>query len=68
MELRCAAKKHGELIIPGRGVLEVSCDSRFCGKRAGVTVRHQFDLESGEMLNTHKYNTLTKGASDGTQR
>ncbi|AWY04481.1 hypothetical protein SEA_GILDA_25 [Microbacterium phage Gilda] len=66
MELRCAAKKHGELIIPGRGVLEVSCDSRFCGKRAGVTVRHQFDLESGEMLNTHQYKTPMKGDSDGS--
>jgi len=57
MELRCAAKKHGEVIIPGTGVLEVSCDSRFCGKRAGVTVRHQFDLRTGEMLDTHRFNT-----------
>lgn len=57
MELRCEAKKHGEVIIPGDAVLEVSCDSRFCGKRAGVTVRHQFDLRTGKMLDTHRYNT-----------
>lgn len=57
MELRCDAKKHGELLEPGHGVLEVSCDSRFCGKRAGVTVRHQFDLATGLMIETHKYKT-----------
>ena len=64
MELRCAAKKHGEVLTEGTGVLEISCDSRFCGKRAGVTVRHQFDLESGEMLSTHQYKTPMKGDSD----
>ena len=63
MELRCEHKLHGELIIPGTGVLEVSCDSRWCGKRNGVTIRHRFDLTTGEMLGTKKYKTPTqKGA------
>lgn len=57
MELRCAAKKHGEMVTPGSGILEVSCDSRFCGKRNGVTVRHQFDLTTGQLVDTRKYNT-----------
>jgi len=68
MELRCPAKKHGEVLTPASGILEVSCDSRFCGKVAGVTVRHQFDLASGDLTETRKYKTLSKGASDGTQR
>lgn len=60
MELRCPSKKHGELIIPGAGLLEVSCDSRFCGKVAGVTVRHQFDLQTGQLTSTRKYNTQVR--------
>lgn len=55
MELRCESKKHGEVIIPGTGVLEISCDSRFCGKRAGVIVLHKFDISSGQLLDTHLY-------------
>lgn len=55
MELRCPAKKHGEVIIPGAGVLEVSCDSRYCGKRAGVIVLHKFDISSGELIDTKLY-------------
>lgn len=57
MELRCSSKKFGELIIPGAGILEVACDSRFCGKRAGVVVLHRFDLATGEMMDTHQYKT-----------
>jgi hypothetical protein len=60
MELRCANKKFGELIIPGAGLLEVFCDSRFCGKRPGVTVRHRFDLQTGEMVEDKQFKTPTK--------
>lgn len=67
MELRCPSKKHGEVLTDeASGILEVSCNSRFCGSRAGVTVRHQFDLTTGEMTNTHKYKTPMKGVSDGS--
>lgn len=55
MELRCPAKKHGEVVIPGTGVLEISCSSRFCGKRAGVVVLHRFDLATGALVDTHSY-------------
>ena len=61
MELRCAGnKKFGELIIPGPGVLEVFCDSRFCGKRAGVSVRHRFDLLTGAVTETRKFQNPIK--------
>jgi len=56
MELRCDSKKHGELIVPGE-VIEVKCDSRFCGAKGGVIVLHKFDVHSGELLDTNKYNT-----------
>lgn len=55
MELRCASKKHGEVLTDATGIVEFSCDSRFCGKRPGVTVRHQFDLATGEMVSDHRY-------------
>lgn len=60
MELRCANKKFGEVIIAGAGVLEVFCDSRFCGKRPGVIVRHRFDLATGAMLDTKQFQSATK--------
>ena len=55
MELRCPAKKHGEVVIPGDAVIDIACDSRFCGKVAGVTVLHRFDLRTGALQGTRKY-------------
>lgn len=63
MELRCPAKKHGEVIIPGSGILEVSCNSRFCGKVAGVVIRHRFDLATGSLVETHPYREPNTGRS-----
>lgn len=57
MELRCPSKKHGEVVIPGDAVIDIACDSRFCGKRAGVTVLHRFDLRTGKLQGTKKYQT-----------
>ena len=34
------------------GLLEVSCDSRFCGKRPGVVVLHRFKPETWELVET----------------
>lgn len=68
MELRCPSKLHAVLLTPATGIEEFSCDSRFCGKVSGVTVRHQFDLATGQLLETHKYKTLLKGAPNGTRR
>jgi len=46
-EMRCSAKLHG-VVIDGR-FYEVSCGSRWCGKRTGNVVLHRFDLFTGEM-------------------
>jgi len=56
MELRCESKKHGELIEPGQ-TIEIKCDSRFCGARPGVIVLHKFDVTSGELVGTNRFNT-----------
>lgn len=54
MELRCGAKLHGT-VEGGQGVLEVRCDSRWCGYQPGVVVMHKFDLSSGELTETTLY-------------
>lgn len=61
-ELRCDAKKHGELDHEGH--LEVKCSSRFCGAASGVVVIHRFDLETGDLVETNRYKEI--GASHGT--
>ena len=53
MDLRCPAKKHG--IIVREGVVEVKCDSRFCGAEQGVTILHRFDVHSGALVETVKF-------------
>lgn len=56
-ELRCDSKKHAVLIEEGAGILEVKCDSRFCGAQTGVIVLHRFDLSDGSLVDTKRYNT-----------
>jgi hypothetical protein len=48
-DLRCPSKLHG---IVEDDVVEVACTSRFCGARKGVVVRHRFNTETGELLET----------------
>lgn len=55
-ELRCDAKKHGEL--DDEGHLEVKCSSRFCGAKPGTIVLHKFDLETGQLVSTHQYKEI----------
>lgn len=52
-ELRCDKKLHGILVAPN--VIEIACDSRYCGARAGVTVLHRFDLRTGELIDTKRF-------------
>lgn len=52
MELRCDSKKHGEL---HDGLIEVKCDSRFCGAGPGTVVLHQFDARTGDLVKTVQY-------------
>lgn len=44
MDLRCGNKKHGEI---ENGVLEIKCNSRFCGAESGVIVLHRWDISTG---------------------
>lgn len=52
MDLRCEAKKHGEL---DDGYVEIKCSSRFCGAEPGVVVIHRFDATSGELQETLRF-------------
>lgn len=52
MELRCGSKLHG--ILRDGEVLEVRCDSVFCGHQKGTVVIHRINLHTGQ-VETMKY-------------
>lgn len=66
MDLRCEAKKHGVVVRPG--LIEVKCDSRFCGAEQGVTVLHRFDATTGELVETVRFKDPVKRGADREQR
>jgi hypothetical protein len=53
IDLHCGNKLHGRLLEDG--LLEINCDSRFCGKEPGIVVLHRFKPETGELVETLKY-------------
>ena len=53
MDLRCTSKKHA--VIPEDGLVEIKCDSRFCGAKQGNIVLHTFDAHTGELIKTSEY-------------
>lgn len=57
MDLRCSSKKHGEL---HDAVVEVKCDSRYCGAGPGVVVIHRFDATTGELVETRWFKNPRK--------
>ena len=57
-ELRCDSKKHGVMITEGSGLLEIKCDSRFCGAKPGIVVLHRFDLATGDVVETQRYREI----------
>ena len=57
-ELRCPSKKHAEL---ADGLIEVKCNSRFCGARDGVVVLHRFDALTGDLVVTNQFKDPKKG-------
>lgn len=63
MDLRCGAKKHGEL---ADSLVEIKCSSRFCGAAAGVVVIHRFDVTTGELVDTRQFKdpARRKGSRD----
>ena len=52
MELRCDNTMHG---VVHDGVLEVKCRNPRCGVKPGVVVLHQFDLQTGALIDTNRF-------------
>jgi hypothetical protein len=57
MDLRCPSRIQG--IITDTGLLEIKCSAKHCGAVSGIVVLHYFDLATGEMVDTKKYNNPT---------
>lgn len=58
VQLRCKSKLQGIIKEKPNGtrVLEVRCKDKWCAdRRAGEVVLHEFDLESGKLVNTKRY-------------
>ena len=53
MDLRCDAKLHA--IVVDEDVVEVKCDSRFCGASKETAVLHRFNVKTGEMVQTLRF-------------
>lgn len=51
-QLRCQNKLHG---LVANGIVEIKCDSRFCGAGQGWVILHEFDAATGELINTKKF-------------
>jgi hypothetical protein len=62
-ELRCKGNILHGLVVEGeaKGVLEVRCRSKFCGKTSQTVVLHRFDLSDGNYI-TRKYKEPRKGS------
>lgn len=60
-DLRCESKKHG--VVTDDGLLEIKCDSRFCGAGKGKVVLHLFHPETGELVRTIQFKNPMKEVS-----
>ena len=60
-DLRCASKLHGTL---DDGVIEIKCNSRFCGAGSEVVVLHKFNAVTGELIETARFKS--PGGTRGT--
>lgn len=56
VDLRCPSKKHGSVV--DKDVVEVKCNSRFCGAKRGIIVLHRFDTVTGNLLGTKRYKEI----------
>lgn len=70
-ELRCGGNILHAMVVETdtkpRGVVEVRCRSKFCGRAPGVVVLHRFDLGTGE-CHTRQYlePPTTERGTDGS--
>lgn len=62
MHLRCGNKLFG--ILVAEDVLEVKCDSKFCGHEPGTVVLHRFNLRTGDLVETKQYAEPRKGKEE----
>ena len=53
MDIRCPHKKFAELSEDG--LLEIKCQSKFCGAEPGVVVLHRFDAMTGNLVDTKRF-------------
>lgn len=52
-EFRCRGKLHGILI--GNDTVEIKCRSALCGARTGVVVLHEFNVHTGQLVQTRRF-------------
>lgn len=52
VELRCPSRIHA--VVDGDRY-EVRCQSKHCGKRAGVVILHIFDMNTHRLIETKKF-------------
>lgn len=62
-ELRCQGKLHGIAIEPG--IIEVKCNSKFCGAKPGIVVLHRFDSMTGILLETDAFRDPSRSNMKG---
>lgn len=55
MELRCDSYKLHAVVLDN-GLIEIQCRDRRCGYSAGIVILHRFNTETGELVNTLKFN------------
>jgi hypothetical protein len=59
--MRCKSKLLGILLTPADGgIVEIKCNSRFCGARSGVVVLHRFSTSNGVLVDTKMYKDTPK--------
>ena len=53
VQLRCQQGKMYGILDAGR--LEVKCRDKMCGYQRGITILHYFDVLTGELTETRKF-------------
>lgn len=66
IELRCGGTMHGRM---DGFLLEVKCHRRSCGSKPGVVVLHTFDVMTGTLVGTKRYqDPIRRGSTNGSSR
>ena len=54
-ELRCQSRMHA--VLTDDGLLEVKCQSKYCGAGRGQIVLHYWDMATLELIETKRFKT-----------